>query len=155
MNNSHLLSTSTIMNIDQYSISPIWEKVKSSMQVSEGVTNGRIAELYNPGLFHEHEEVIIFAREDFNRTYSSIMEQINYINKINVHLDGDEDWKLLGYWPKILERIHILDINMNLMFKEEPTQCYLDTYLANEIEIPKSKVALSRKKVCVQSKLPI
>ena len=120
------------MNIDQY-ISPIWEKVKSSMRVSEGVPNGRIAELYNPEMFHQYDEVIVFTREEFNRTYSSIMEQIDYINKINIHLDRDEDWKLLSYWPKILEKIHILDINMNLMFKEEPKQCYLDTYICNTI----------------------
>ena len=73
------------------------------MRVSEAVPNGRIAELYNPELFQEHEEVIIFAREDFNRTYNSIIEQIEYINKISVHLDDGEDWKLLGYWPKIYE----------------------------------------------------
>ena len=125
------------------------------MRVSEGVPNGRIAELYNPELFKEHEEVIIFAREDFNRTYSSIKEQIEYVNKITVHMDDGEDWKLLGYWPRILDRIYFLDLNMDLIFKEEPIRCYLDTYLSNEIGISKSKVAVSRKKVCVQSKLPI
>ena len=78
------------------------------MRVTEGVLNGRIAELYNPGMFQEHEEVIVFAREEFNRTYRSIQEQIDYINKVDMHLDRSEEWKLLGYWEKILERIHIL-----------------------------------------------
>lgn len=40
------------------------------MRISEGVPRGRIAELYNPGIFDEREEVIVFTREDFNRTYS-------------------------------------------------------------------------------------
>jgi len=125
------------------------------MMMSEGVPNGGIVELYNPEMFHQYDEVIVFTREEFNRTYSSIMEQINYINKVEVHFDGDEDWKLLGYWPKILERIHILDVNMNLMFKEEATQCHLDTYLYNTIGISKNKVAISRKKSVCQSQLLI
>jgi|GEM_PF-354129 hypothetical protein len=150
-----MLSTSTAMNFDHYSIPPTWEKVKVIMRVSEGVPNGRIAELYNPGLFQKHEEVIVFEREGFKRTYNSIREQIEYINKIAVHLDEGEDWKLLGYWPKILERIHILDINMNLMFKEEPVQCYLDTYLHNAVRSSKNHVAVSARKVPIQSKLLI
>ena len=120
------------------------------MRVSEGVPNGRFAELNNPELFKEHEEVIIFAREDFNRTYSSIKEQIEYINKIAVYLDEGEDWKLLGYWPKINERIYFLDLNMDLIFQEEPTQCYLDTYLYDTIRSSKKEVTLSKRKVPVQ-----
>ena len=120
------------------------------MRVSEAVPNGRIAELYNPELFHEHEEVIIFSREDFNRTYSSIKEQIEYINKIAVYLDEGEDWKLLGYWPKILDRIYLLDLNMDLIFQEEPTQCYLDTYLYDTIRSSNKEVVASKRKVPVQ-----
>jgi len=48
------------------------------MRVSEGVPNGRIAELYNPEMFQEHEEVIIFTRNEFNRFYTSMREQIDY-----------------------------------------------------------------------------
>ena len=125
------------------------------MRVSEAVPNGRIAELYNPELFHEHEEVIIFAREDFNRTYSSIREQIEYINKIAIHLDDGEDWKLLGYWPKIYERIYLLDLNMDLIFQEEPTQCYLDTYLYDTIRSSNKEVIVSKRKVPVQLKFSI
>ena len=72
------------------------------MRVSEGVPNGRIVELYNPVLFQEHEEVIVFPREEFNRIYRSIQEQIDYINKVDILLDRVEEWMLLGYWPKIL-----------------------------------------------------
>ena len=125
------------------------------MRLTEAVSNGRFLEVYNPGLFHEHEEVILFAREDFNRTYSSIREQIDYINKVDMHLDRNEEWKLIGYWTKILERINILDLNINLMFKEEPMQCYLDAYLYNTIQSSKNKVAASPRKVPIQSKLTI
>jgi len=44
------------------------------MRVSEGVPRGRIAELYNPEMFHEHEEVIVFTREEFSHFYTSIQE---------------------------------------------------------------------------------
>ena len=125
------------------------------MRVSEGVPNGRIAEISNPELFQEHEEVIIFTREEFNRTYSSIREQIEYINKIAVHLDDGDDWKLLGYWPKILERIYILDLNMDLIFQEEPTQCYLDTYVYDTIRSSQKEVTESKRKVPVQLKFSI
>ena len=122
------------------------------MKVSGGIPNGRIAEVYNPVLFQEHEEVIVFAREEFNRTYSSIREQIDYINKVDMHLDRVEEWKLLDYWTKILERINILDINMNLIFKKEPVQCYLDAYLYDTIRSSEKKVALSGNSVSVQLK---
>jgi hypothetical protein len=122
------------------------------MRVSEGVPNGRIAELYNPGLFQEHEEVIVFRRKDFNRTYRSIQEQIDYINKVDILLDRVEEWMLLGYWPKILERTHMLDINMNSMFKKQPFQCYLDAYLYDTIRSSEKKVALSGNSVSVQLK---
>ena len=58
------------------------------MRVSEGVPRGRIAELYNPGMFKEREEVIIFTREEFSRTYTSMREQIDYINKTDCILIG-------------------------------------------------------------------
>jgi len=122
------------------------------MKVSEGVPSGRIAEVYNPVLFQEHEEVIVFAREEFNRTYSSIREEIDYINKVDMHLDRVEEWKLLGYWTKILERINILDINMNLMFKKEPVQCYLDSYLYDTIRNSEKKIAVAGNSVSVQLK---
>ena len=103
------------------------------MKVSEGVPNGRIAELYNPEMFLNYDEVIVFTREDFNRTYRSMIEQIDYIQKVEMHLDRSEEWKLIGYWTRILESINILDLNINLIFKEEPKQCYLDTYICNTI----------------------
>jgi len=125
------------------------------MRVSEGVPNGRIAELYNPEMFQEHEEVVVFTRDEFNRFYTSMQEQIDYINRIDLYFDRSEEWKLIGYWPKILERVHILDVNIDSLLKYEPLQCYLDASLYDTIKSPNKKVAVSKKKLPIQSTLPI
>jgi len=105
------------------------------MRVSEGVPKGRIAELNNPEMFQEHEEVIVFTREEFSRFYNSMMEQINYVNRIDLFLDRSEDWKLLGYWPKLMEKVHILDVNMeSILTKEPPLQIYLDASIYNTVK---------------------
>ena len=125
------------------------------MRMSEAIPHGRTAELYNPEMFRNYDEVIVFTREEFNRTYRSMTEQIDYIQKVEMHLDRSEEWKLIGYWTIILERIHILDLNINLMLKKEPIQCYHDAYLYNTIKSSKNKVAASPRKVPTQSKLTI
>jgi len=131
------------------------EKVKLDMRVSEGVPRGRIAELYNPGMFQEHEEVIVFTRDEFNRTYTSMREQIDYINKTDLHLNRSEEWMLIGYWPKILGRVYILDMNLDSILKKEPVQCYLDASLFNTIRSSHKNAAASKRKVSVQLNLPI
>jgi hypothetical protein len=125
------------------------------MRISEGVPRGRIAELYNPGMFQEREEVIVFTRDEFNRTYTSMRDQIDYINKTDLHINRSEEWKLLGYWPKILGKIHILDMNITSILKKEPVQCYLDACLFNSVQSTHKNVETSKKKVPVQLKLPI
>ena len=45
------------------------------MRVSEGMPKGRFAELSNPEMFQEHEEVIVFTREQFAMYYTSMMDQ--------------------------------------------------------------------------------
>jgi hypothetical protein len=125
------------------------------MRVSEGVPRGRIAELYDSEMFQEREEVIVFTRDEFNRTYTSMQEQINYINRTDLYLNRDEEWKLIGYWPKILEKVYILDKNMDSILKDEPLQCYLDAFLYNAIGRSNKNVAVSKKKASVQFKLPI
>jgi hypothetical protein len=115
------------------------------MRVCEGVLDGRIAELYNPEMLQEHEEVIVFTREEFNRTYTSIWKQIDYINKIDLHLDRSEEWKLIGYWPKIMQNVHRIDMNMDLIFKKELIQSYLDAYLYDNIQSSRNKVSVSEK----------
>jgi len=130
-------------------------EVKIDMRMSEGEPQGRIAELYNPGMFQEREEVIVFTQNEFNRTYTSMMEQIDYINKTDLQLCRSEEWKLIGYWPKILGRVHILDMNMDAILKKEPLQCYLDACLYNAVGSLEKNVAVSKRKVPAQSQLPI
>lgn len=113
------------------------------MRVSEGVPFGRFAELYNPEIFQENESVIVFTRDDINRMYTSIMEQIDYINKIFFHVD--EEWKLLGYWPKIMQGVDLIDFNLDLIFEKEPVQSYLDAYLYNNIKSSQKDISLSEK----------
>lgn len=121
------------------------------MRVSEGVPFGRIAELYNPEAFNEHENVIVFTRDDINRMYTSLMAEIDHINKIDLHLSRCEEWKLIGYWPKIMQRVQRLDMNMDLIFQKEPLQSYLDAYLYNNIKSPQKDVAVSERKAIATS----
>lgn len=124
------------------------------MRVSEGVPSGRFAKLYNSEVFQDHEEVIVFRREDINRTYTSIMAEIDDINKINLHLDRKTDeWKLIGYWPQIMQKVHHIDINIDLLLKKEPLQAYLDSYLYNDIKSPQKNVAVSQKKAIAKIKV--
>lgn len=116
------------------------------MRVSEGVPFGRIAELYNPEMFREYENVIVFTREDINRIYNSIMTEIDHINKIDLNLDRREEWKLIGYWPQIMQGVHSIDMDMDLIFKKEPLQSYLDAYLYNNIPNLHKEVSVSERK---------
>ncbi len=126
------------------------------MRVSEGVPRGQFAELYNPEMFQEHEEVIVFTREEFSRFYINMQQQIEYIKDIDLFFDRNDEWKLIGYWPKILERVHILDVNMDSILKKEPSlQCYLDASLYNTVKSSNKNIAVAKKKVPVQLKLPI
>ena len=125
------------------------------MRFSEGVPKGRFAEL-NPEMFQDHEEVIVFTREEFSRFYNSMMEQINYVNKIDLFLDRNEDWKLLGYWPKLMEKVHIIDVNMESILTKEPSlQSYLDASIYNTVKNSQKNVTASKKKVEVQLTLTI
>ncbi|WP_286476565.1 hypothetical protein [Methanobacterium sp. CWC-01] len=44
------------------------------MRFSEGTPQGRHAKITSPEMFNEHEEVIVFTREEFSRVYLSIMD---------------------------------------------------------------------------------
>ncbi len=107
------------------------------MRVSEGVPRGRIAELYNPGMFQEHEEVIVFTRDEFTRTYTSMGEQIDYVNKTDLHLNMGEEWKLIGYRPKILGKVHILDMNIDSILKRNQYNVILMHACTMLFEVPR------------------
>lgn len=111
------------------------------MRVSEGVPEGRIAELHHPEVFQEEEEVIVFTREEFSRTYTSLKEQIDYIVMVDLHLDRSEEWKLMGYWPRIMQSVHRIDLSMDLIFQKEPLQSYLDAYLYQDMPSSQKPVA--------------
>jgi hypothetical protein len=125
------------------------------MRVSEGVTRGKIAELNNPEIFREREEVVVFKRDEFNCIYRSMMEQIHHVNQIHLYLDESETWKLMGYWPKIMERVYIVDRNMDAMLRNEPLQCYLDAFLESSVGSISGEVAASKGKVPAKDMLPI
>ena len=77
-------------------------------------------------------------------------------NNMDLFFDRSEDWKLLGYWPKLMEKVHILDVNMESILTKEPSlQSYLDKSIYNTIKSPNKNVTTSKKKVEVQLTLTI
>ncbi len=79
---------------------------------------------------------------NLNRFYTSMMNQ-------------NEDWKLIGYWPKILQRIHLLDRNIeSILTKEASQQCYLNASIYGPIKSSSKHVTVaSKRKVTVQQTL--
>lgn len=103
------------------------------MRASQGELRGRNVCLYNPEMFDEHEEIIIFNRNEFSRMYRAIYEDMDYITKLNMSLDQSESWKLLAFWPEIMERIHIIELFVKDIYGDKPVQTYLDAYLASDV----------------------
>jgi hypothetical protein len=62
-----------------------------------------------------------------------VLNQINYVNDIALKLDPSEIWKLMGYWPKIMEHIHIIDRDMDMLLTEKPQQPIIDVFLYNAL----------------------
>jgi hypothetical protein len=73
-------------------------------------------ELYNPEMFQKRDEVIVFTRNEFSHSYTSMKEQIDYINNTDLFFNRSEEWKLIGYWPKIMGRIYLLNRNLDSLF---------------------------------------
>ncbi|MEN6553649.1 MAG: hypothetical protein ABFC34_12275 [Methanobacterium sp.] len=104
------------------------------MKVSQGVPCGRKIELYHPELFDDRDEVIIYTRDEFRRTFSSMQDQIDFITRWDMILKLNGEHHLLGAWPVIMDRVHILGTGLNLFYCDEPSQAYLDTYLYEEVK---------------------
>ncbi|EKQ50662.1 MAG: hypothetical protein B655_2398 [Methanobacterium sp. Maddingley MBC34] len=121
------------------------------MRVSQGVLCGRRVQLYHPELFNEHEEVVIFTREEFRRMYQSMNTQIDHITCLDMSLDRSEEWKVVGVWPKIMERIRLLDLNLESIFSNKPLQTYLDTYIYDTADLPEMVVESSSEMVTAES----
>ena len=73
-----------------------------------------------------------------------MQQKIDYINNVDLFLDRSEEWKLIGYWPKILERVHILDVNMDSILKNQYNVILTHHYM-NTIRSPQNNVAISKK----------
>jgi hypothetical protein len=126
------------------------------MKFSQGASYGRYGELYHPEVFDDREEVIVFKREEFASAFKSMMEQIEFISDIDLKFNRQEDYKLLGLWPQIMGRVHIIDVNMESILTKEPSlQSYLDASIYNTIKTTHKNVTASKRKVEVQQTLPI
>jgi hypothetical protein len=85
-----------------------------------------------------------------------LWREIQFIHNIDLLLDRSEDWKLLGYWLKLMGKIHILDVNIESILTKEPSlQSYLDASIYNTVKSPHKKVIVAKRKVPGQLKLPI
>jgi len=99
------------------------------MKFSQGASYGRYGELYHPEVFDDREEVIVFKREEFASAFKSMMEQIEFVNDINLKFNHKDDYKLLGLWPQIMGRVHIIDVNVDDFLVQDPVQGSLDAFL--------------------------
>ena len=106
-------------------------------------------------MFYDREEVIVFRREEFASAFKSMMEQIEFIEDIDLKFNRQDDYKLLGLWPKIMSRVHIIDVNIDDFLVQDALQWCLDAYLYNPVKSSHKKVAVTKKKVPGQIKLPI
>jgi hypothetical protein len=101
------------------------------MRFSQGASYGRFGELYHPEVFSDREEVIIFKREEFASAFKSMMNSIEFIEDINLKFNRQDDYKLLGLWPQIMSRVHIIDVNIYDFLMHESSQGRLDAFLFN------------------------
>lgn len=117
------------MLFNLHSILPKKVRGERNMRASLGVPSGRKVMPYHPELFQEYEEVIIYPREEFKRNFLAIKEHLNYIFRKNFLLEMDENWKLLSEWPRLMDRVHIINTEMNHFLSLKDSQSYLDAYL--------------------------
>ena len=45
-----------------------------------------------------------------------------------------DDYKLLGLWPQIMSRVHVIDVNLDDFLVREPIQSQIDAFLFNRTE---------------------
>ena len=99
------------------------------MKFSQGASYGRYGELYHPEVFNDREEVIVFKREEFASAYKSMMNSIEFIEDINLKFNQQEDYKISALWPRIMSRVHIIDVNIDDFLMHESSQGLLDAFL--------------------------
>jgi len=117
------------------------------MRVSQGASYGRYGELYHPEQFNNREEVIVFKREEFASAFRSMMDSMGYIDDIDLKFERQDDYKLLGLWPKIMSLVHIIDVNIDDFLLQEHIQSHLDAYLYYKTESVEDELIKSCVKV--------
>jgi hypothetical protein len=115
-------------------------EVKVIMRVSQGIPLGMKAMLYDSDSFHDREEVIIYSKEEFRRTYVAMHNQVHDIFLMDQLQDQEDNRKLIGHWYWIMEKIHIINSELDSFLSVKPTQSYLDTYLDNPVKIREDDV---------------
>ena len=90
--------------------------------------------MYHPEAFNEREEVIVFKREEFASAFKSMMNSIEFIEDINLKFNQQKYYKISALWPRIMSRVHIIDVNIDDFIVQDATQGLLDAFLytANE-----------------------
>lgn len=83
--------------------------------------------------------------------YQSMNTQIDHITLLDMSLDRSEEWNVIGVWPKIMERIRLLDLNLESIFSNKPLQTYLDTYIYDTADLPEMVVESSSEMVTAES----
>lgn len=109
------------------------------MRVSQGIPRGRKVDLYHPELWDDHEEVIIYTREEFKRTYTLMKDEIDFINKLDFSRYQCKNRDLVGHWPRIMDHVHILASGMNSLLSDKPLQAYLDSYIYSKAKAREDK----------------
>ncbi|HHT19466.1 MAG TPA: hypothetical protein GXZ72_07900 [Methanobacterium sp.] len=104
------------------------------MRVSQGIPVGAKAKLYDPDSFHDREEVIIYSREEFKRTYVAMHNQVHDIFLMERLWDQEDNKKLMGQWYWIMGKIHIINSELDSFLSAKPSQSYLDAYLHSPIK---------------------
>jgi hypothetical protein len=113
------------------------------MKVSQAVPFGAKAMLYHPELFNSHEEVIIYERNEFRRTFNSIRNNIKDIILKDHQLKEQESCRVMGQWFWTMDRIHIINSTLDSFFTETPCQSYLDAYIPSPVVTVEEEVAES------------
>ncbi|AXV40384.1 hypothetical protein [Methanobacterium sp. BAmetb5] len=121
------------------------------MRVSEGIPRGRKVHLYHPELLSDHEEVIIYTRDEFKRNYLAMREYIDYAFKQYSQIDSEREFELTGHWARIMERIHFINVDMDLFLDKKPSQAYLDTYVKIPVDPSDDLLAESTSNVPAKS----
>lgn len=110
------------------------------MRISQGIPLGARTVLYDPYSFQDHEEVIIYQREEFRRTYRIMQGYLDDIFQVSHGVDRDDPNGLMGYWAWIMERINIINMELDSLIVEKPSQGYLDTYLYITVDVAEEEV---------------